>query len=41
MAAGLVPDDVALVGRVVEDVCYFNAASYFGFDLDPVKRAEG
>jgi glucuronate isomerase len=33
MAAGLVPGDFDLVGRVVEKVCYRNAASYFGFDL--------
>ncbi len=31
MAAGLLPDDPELVGRLVEDVSYNNAARYFGF----------
>ena len=33
MAKGLVPRDFELVGRMVKDVCYNNAARYFGFDL--------
>lgn len=33
MAAGLLPRDFDLVGGLVEDVCFRNAASYFGFDL--------
>ena len=33
MAKGLIPDDLPLVGRMVRDICYGNAASYFGFDL--------
>ncbi len=33
MERGLVPMDFALVGELVEDVCYRNAARYFGFDL--------
>ena len=31
--AGLIPGDMALVGGMVRDICYNNAASYFGFDL--------
>jgi len=31
--AGRLPDDIALLGRVVEDVCFKNARSYFGFDV--------
>ncbi len=33
MAAGLLPRDFNLVGALVEDVCFRNAASLFGFDL--------
>ena len=33
MAAGLLPNDLPLVGSLVRDVCYHNAARYFGFDL--------
>lgn len=36
MARGLVPNDAALVGRMVRDICYHNAARYFGFNLPPV-----
>ena len=31
--AGLLPNDLPLVGRMVQDICYHNAARYFGFDL--------
>ena len=31
--AGRLPDDTALLGRVVEDVCFKNARGYFGFDV--------
>ncbi len=31
MAEGLLPDDHALVGGLVRDVCHGNAAAYFGF----------
>ncbi len=31
--SGLLPDDIALIGQMVEDISYRNAASYFGFDL--------
>jgi glucuronate isomerase len=30
---GLLPDDRALLGKVVEDVCFHNAKNYFGFEL--------
>jgi len=33
MAEGLVPHDFELVGRMVSDICYNNAARYFGFEL--------
>ncbi|MCK5557511.1 MAG: glucuronate isomerase, partial [Candidatus Hydrogenedentes bacterium] len=33
MARGLIPDDMELVGGMVRDICYNNAASYFGFDV--------
>ncbi len=28
---GLLPDDMALHGQMIEDICYFNAKNYFGF----------
>ncbi len=40
MAAGLLPRDFDLVGDLVQDVCFRNAASYFGFDL-PGRAAVG
>ena len=33
MAEGFIPDEPDMVGRMVEDICYNNAAGYFGFDL--------
>jgi glucuronate isomerase len=33
MSRGLLPMDYALVGRLVKDVSYNNAAGYFGFDV--------
>ena len=33
MAAGLLPRDFGLVGGLVEDVCFRNAATFFGFEL--------
>ena len=39
MAAGLLPRDFDLVGALVEDVCFRNAESYFGFEL-PDRRGE-
>ena len=34
MRRGLIPDDLSLVGPMVEDICYGNAARYFDFGLD-------
>ncbi len=31
---GLLPNDVQMIGRMVQDICYHNAADYFGFDLE-------
>jgi glucuronate isomerase len=28
---GLVPNDIPLVGKMVQDICYNNAKRYFGF----------
>ena len=33
MAKGLIPNDMGFLGSMVRDICYNNAASYFGFDL--------
>jgi glucuronate isomerase len=33
MEQGLVPDDMELIGAMVRDICYGNAAQYFGFEL--------
>lgn len=33
MAGGLLPEDFDLVGGMVKNICYYNAANYFGFDL--------
>ena len=33
MERGLVPNDIKLIGAMVEDICYNNAVSYFDFDL--------
>ena len=35
MERGLIPNDIELVGEMVRDISYRNAARYFGFDLDP------
>ena len=32
MKDGLLPDDMELIGSMVQDICYRNAAQYFGFD---------
>lgn len=39
MAAGLLPRDFDLVGALVEDVCFRNAESFFGFEL-PESRVD-
>ena len=33
---GLIPNDIALVGSMVKDICYNNAARYFDFGLEPI-----
>ena len=33
MEQGLLPDDLDMIGSMVRDVCYGNAATYFGFDV--------
>jgi glucuronate isomerase len=30
---GLLPNDIDLIGSMVQDICYRNAAKYFGFDV--------
>jgi len=32
--AGLLPDDLDLLGKMVEDICFNNAANYFPMELD-------
>ena len=31
IARGLIPNDIPLVGKMVQDICYHNAKQYFGF----------
>jgi glucuronate isomerase len=31
MEQGLLPDDIGLVGKMVQDICYYNAKRYFNF----------
>jgi glucuronate isomerase len=31
MACGLIPNEMKLVGKIVQDICYFNAKKYFPF----------
>ena len=38
--AGRLPDDRALLGRLVEDVCFKNARAYFGFEILISLRAD-
>jgi glucuronate isomerase len=33
MEQGLLPNDFALVGGMVRDICYNNAARFFGFEI--------
>ncbi|NIA06489.1 MAG: glucuronate isomerase [Actinobacteria bacterium] len=33
MEKGLIPQDMELIGAMVEDICYHNAVNYFDFDL--------
>ncbi|MBN2475798.1 MAG: glucuronate isomerase [Pirellulales bacterium] len=34
MRQGLLPNDLEMIGSLVQDICYHNAAGYFGFELD-------
>ncbi len=33
MRRGLIPSDMDLVGQMIQDICYFNANRYFGFQI--------
>ncbi len=33
MKDGLLPDDMDMIGSMVQDICCRNAARYFGFDV--------
>jgi glucuronate isomerase len=33
MQQGILPNEMELIGSMVRDICYHNAAGYFGFDL--------
>ena len=35
MEAGRLPKDMALIGKMVEEICFTNARDYFGFELHP------
>jgi glucuronate isomerase len=38
MAHGLVPNDFDLVGRIIRDICFNNAANYFEFGIEPADK---
>ncbi len=38
MVQGLLPDDMELIGSMVRDICYGNAAEYFGFDVPKLEE---
>ncbi len=40
MEQGILPDNMAMIGRLVRDVCHDNAAEYFGFDLPQMADAK-
>jgi glucuronate isomerase len=31
MEKGLIPDDEKWVGKIIQDICYYNAKNYFNF----------
>ena len=37
MQQGLVPDENELIGSIIHDICYGNAATYFGFSVPRLK----
>ncbi len=38
---GLIPNDMAMVGAMVRDICTYNAVRYFGFDVPGIKLPKG
>ena len=34
--SGIIPNDVQLIGQLIENICYNNAANYFDFGVDPI-----
>ena len=34
--SGTIPNDIELIGKMVEDICYNNAANYFDFGVDSI-----
>ncbi|WP_405610819.1 glucuronate isomerase [Polaribacter sp. Asnod1-A03] len=34
VAKGLVPNDTGFLGKMIQDICYYNAVNYFNFDLE-------
>ena len=34
---GLLPSDIGLIGTMVQNICYHNAAKYFGFDIETIE----
>ena len=34
--SGIIPNDIELIGKMVEDICYNNAANYFDFGVDSI-----
>ncbi|MFM8448973.1 MAG: glucuronate isomerase, partial [Haliscomenobacter sp.] len=32
MERGEMPSDIPWVGKIIQDICYYNAADYFGFE---------
>jgi len=38
VAAGLIPHDRALLGRMVQDIAFFNARAYLGLELGSLGR---
>jgi glucuronate isomerase len=39
MVRGLIPDDLKLAGKMVQDICYYNAKRYFKFPPAPKNEA--
>jgi glucuronate isomerase len=37
MEKGIIPEDFTLIGTMVQNICYHNAAGFFGFNLPPLK----